>query len=164
MAEAKWSSPSEAFEKLRNARLPHWENYLGFYSSWLNGYFREPWAMLMPVDDHGFHRGDGVFEAVRLQDHAYFDLRAHLTRLKNSAALIGMELPKSIDEIEGICVQLAKLCATSSGILRLYVTRGPGGFSPSHARRCVSPSPVCAVTSRPAKSPSIATSAFSMLR
>lgn len=131
MAEAKWSAPGDAFEKLKNARLPHWENYLGFYSSWLNGYFREPWAMLLPMDDHGFHRGDGVFEAVRLQDHAYFDLRAHLLRLKNSGAAIGMELPKSVDEIANICVQLAKLCATSSGILRLYVTRGPGGFSPS---------------------------------
>jgi 4-amino-4-deoxychorismate lyase len=126
-----WDDCQDAWRKLSEARFPHWDNYLGCYSSWLGGYFREPWTMVVPLDDHGFHRGDGVFEAVRIHNRAYFDLRAHLLRLNNSAAAIGMSLPHSLDEIEKICVQLARLCDSATGILRLYVTRGPGGFSTS---------------------------------
>lgn len=126
-----WDNVDAALKNLQTTRYSYWDNYLGFYSSWLGGYFREPWAMLMPMDDHGFHRGDGVFEAARIVDHAYFDLREHLLRLKTSALAIGMELPKSLEEIENICVELARRCHVENGLLRLYVTRGPGGFSPS---------------------------------
>jgi branched-chain amino acid aminotransferase len=128
---AGWGNPHEAIKKLENSDHGYWSNYKGFYSSWLDGYFQEAWAMLMPLDDHGFHRGDGVFEAARIQDGAYIDLDAHLQRLQRSATAIGMELPKSIEEIKEICVNLGRLCQSSNGILRLYVTRGPGGFSPS---------------------------------
>ena len=126
-----WNDGKEALKTLEQAHLPHWESYLGFYSSWLNGYFREPWAMLMPFDDHGFHRGDAVFEAARIHEGAFFDLPSHLQRLEQSAKAIQMELPKSRVEIQAICVQLAKLCDVKNGALRLYVTRGPGSFSPS---------------------------------
>lgn len=130
---ASWGSLNESFERLSGKNLPHWQNYLGFYSSWLNGYFKEPWGMLIPMDDHGFHRGDGVFEAVRIQNGAFFDLQSHLDRLGRSSQAIGMKLPKSLKEIESIVVNLAKLCDSRDGLLRLFITRGPGGFSPSPA-------------------------------
>lgn len=126
-----WDSLDAATAKLSSSAKAHWQNYLGFYSSWLGGFFKEPWAMSVPLDDHGFHRGDGVFEAVRLHERAYFDLQSHLRRLENSARAIELVLPKSLGEIEAICVKLAKLCDSPTGILRLYVTRGPGGFSPN---------------------------------
>ncbi|MBX3021199.1 MAG: aminotransferase class IV [Bdellovibrionales bacterium] len=128
-----WNSLEEALGRLTRSGHPHWNNYLGFYSSWLGGYFKEPWAMNVPMDDHGFHRGDAVFEATRIHARAYIDLQAHLARLERSARAIEMQLPKPLKEIEAICVNLAKLCDSPTGILRLYVTRGPGGFSPSPA-------------------------------
>lgn len=128
-----WDSIDTAFDRLRVTTPPYWDGYLGFYSSWLGGYFREPWAMLMPIDDHGFHRGDAVFEAARVHKRAYFDLDAHLLRLQNSARAIGMELPKSVPELKEICLELARRCQADTAALRLYVTRGPGGFSPSVA-------------------------------
>lgn len=131
MSNKDWDSLSNAMKTLEAKGLPHWQNYLGFYSSWLNGYFKEPWGILMPIDDHGFHRGDGIFEAVRMQNRAFFDFRSHLARLGRSAELIGMKLPKSLEEIEAICVELARRCDVQDGLLRLFVTRGPGGFSPS---------------------------------
>lgn len=127
----QWNSLSEAMVRLEQKKSAHLNGYVGFYSSWLDGYFRETWAMSVPMDDHGFHRGDGVFEAVRVHNRAYFDLRAHLNRLEKSAAAIGMKLPKTLDEIEAICVKLARLCDMETAILRLFVTRGPGSFSPS---------------------------------
>lgn len=126
-----WDSVETALGKLKNQPREHWKNYFGFYSSWLDGYFNEPWAMLLPMDDHGFHRGDGVFEAVRVHSRAYIDLHAHLKRLENSANAIGMKLPKTLREIEAICVELGRRANQDTGILRLFVTRGPGGFSPS---------------------------------
>lgn len=128
-----WDSIDGAWARLKSSEQKYWSNYLGFYSSWLGGFFKEPWAMLLPLDDHGFHRGDGVFEAVRVQNKAYIDLGAHLKRLSNSAGAIGMKLPKTIEEIEEICVELGRRTGADFGVLRLYVTRGPGGFSPSPA-------------------------------
>jgi branched-chain amino acid aminotransferase len=89
--------------------------------------------MLIPMDEHGFHRGDGVFEAVRVHERAYIDLTSHLKRLERSAQAIQLKLPQSLSEIERICIELARRCDSVSGILRLYVTRGPGSFSPSPA-------------------------------
>ncbi len=129
----QWDDAGEAWAKLQHDSHPWWKDYHGFYSSWLGGYFREPWAMVLPLDDHGFHRGDGVFEAVRIAEGAYFDLTAHLLRLDNSARAVGMELPMTLAQIEAMVLRLAKLCALPSGLLRLFVTRGPGGFSPSPA-------------------------------
>jgi branched-chain amino acid aminotransferase len=126
-----WDSIDQAFTRLKSTPQKSWENYLGFYSSWLGGYFREPWAMLLPMDDHGFHRGDAVFEAARIHEGAYIDLQAHLLRLERSAKAIGMTLPKPVSEIEAIVCELARRAGASTGLLRLYVTRGPGGFSPS---------------------------------
>jgi 4-amino-4-deoxychorismate lyase len=128
---SNWDSIEQAWDNLKKSEHTHWQNYLGFYSSWLNGYFQEPWAMQVPMDDHGFHRGDGVFEAVRIHNRAYIDLHAHLKRLRNSAAAIGMKLPKETAEIADICVELGRRTGAESGVLRLFVTRGPGGFSPS---------------------------------
>ena len=127
----QWNSLAEAMGRLEQKKSAHLNSYVGFYSSWLDGYFRDTWAMAIPMDDHGFHRGDGVFEAVRIHNRAYFDLRAHLNRLEKSAAAIGMKLPKTLSEIEAICVKLARLCEQETAILRLFVTRGPGSFSPS---------------------------------
>jgi 4-amino-4-deoxychorismate lyase len=126
-----WGDAAAAFERLKKSDQKPWGNYLGFFSTWLGGYFKEPWAMVLPLDDHGFHRGDGVFEAVRVQNRAYIDLQAHLKRLENSARAIGMTLPKTLEQIEAICVELGRLTEADSGVLRLYVTRGPGGFSPA---------------------------------
>lgn len=128
-----WDSATDALSKLKSSKPKHWDNYLGFYSSWLGGFFNEPWAMMLPLDDHGFHRGDGVFEAARIHQRAYIDLDAHLKRLEASAAKIGMKLPWPVSKIKEICVELARRANADFAALRLYVTRGPGGFSPSPA-------------------------------
>lgn len=126
-----WDSIDQALVRLRETKAKQFETYLGFYSSWLGGYFREPWAMTLPLDDHGFHRGDAVFEAARICNGAMIAFDAHLERLAASAAAIEMPLPKSTAEIGQICLELARRAEVQEGVLRLYVTRGPGGFGPS---------------------------------
>lgn len=128
---APFDSIEVAMEKLKTSERKPWPGYAGFYSSYLGGYFKEPWAMFVPMDDHGFHRGDGVFEAVRIHKRAYFDLDSHLERLLKSADSIGLKPFGSLADIRKIVVELAKRCDLEIGILRLYMTRGPGGFSPN---------------------------------
>ena len=126
-----WDNIDHALNKLKTSSQAQWSGYAGFYSSWLGGYFNEPWAMVVPMDDHGFHRGDGVFEAVRIHERAYFDLQSHLKRLLNSAQRIGIKPYGSVEELQKILLDLAKRCELNAGLLRLYMTRGPGGFSPN---------------------------------
>jgi branched-chain amino acid aminotransferase len=70
---------------------------------WMNGEFVD-WAdAKVHVGVHGLHYGTGVFEGIRCyetpQGPAVFRLREHLERLHNSARLLHMELPFSVDEI-----------------------------------------------------------------
>src|SRR5919201_560781 len=55
------------------------------------------------VGAHGLHYGTGVFEGIRCYDTArgpaVFRLREHLVRLENSAKLLYMQLPYSIEEL-----------------------------------------------------------------
>jgi branched-chain amino acid aminotransferase len=62
------------------------------------------------VGTHGLHYGAGVFEGIRAYDtsrgSAVFRLTDHLKRLHNSAKLLYMELPYSIDELKAACFEL----------------------------------------------------------
>jgi branched-chain amino acid aminotransferase len=131
MNEPRWLSEEEWLQKWKTGLVPLQGPYLGYYSSLVDGFFKEPWGFWVPVDDHLVHRGDGVFEAMRVIGGAYFDLDSHLARLERSANKISLALPFSIPQIRERCLQLAKLCGESEGVLRLYVGRGPGSFSPN---------------------------------
>jgi branched-chain amino acid aminotransferase len=59
------------------------------------------------VGAHGLHYGSGVFEGIRCYETAngpaVFRLTDHLKRLHNSAELLYMELPYSVDELRAAC-------------------------------------------------------------
>jgi len=143
--EMKWDSLEAAWARLRSQTQAHQNHYLGFYSSWLGGYFREVEAMGLPLDDHGFHRGDAVFEAIRIHKRALIDLGGHLRRMENSATKIELAWPPPGASLESICVELARRTQVDEGILRLYVTRGPGSFGPSPSES-VGPQVYAAIT------------------
>jgi branched-chain amino acid aminotransferase len=72
---------------------------------WMNGELVD-WAdAKVHVGVHGLHYGSGVFEGIRCYDTdrgpAVFRLGEHLQRLHNSAKLLGMRLPYSVDELRG---------------------------------------------------------------
>lgn len=130
-ASLHWLNEEEWLRKWKTGLIPLQGAYLGCYNSIVDGYFKEPWGFWVPVDDHLVHRGDGVFEAMRIIDRAYFDLDSHLARLERSAAKVSLNLPFPIEQIRERCLNLAKLCDESEAVLRLYVGRGPGSFSPN---------------------------------
>ena len=102
--------------------------YHAMYSSWWDGIVVDPSLMVIAVDDHLVHRGDGVFEAFKFQDGAIYDLWAHLDRLETSAKAIYMELPFAKEVIAERIIEVVKAAKQSESTLRLYISRGPGGF------------------------------------
>src|SRR5215470_9254684 len=77
---------------------------------WMNGELVD-WAdARIHVGAHGLHYGSGVFEGIRAYEtdkgSAVFRLTDHLQRLQNSARLLHMELPYSVEELRVACNEL----------------------------------------------------------
>jgi branched-chain amino acid aminotransferase len=77
---------------------------------WMNGELVD-WAdAKVHVGVHGLHYGSGVFEGVRCYDTpkgpAVFRLDEHLQRLHNSAKLLYMDIPYSVDDLRAACNEL----------------------------------------------------------
>jgi branched-chain amino acid aminotransferase len=77
---------------------------------WMNGELVD-WAdAKVHVGVHGLHYGTGVFEGIRCYDGptgpAVFRLGEHLQRLHNSARLLYMQIPFSVDELRTACNEL----------------------------------------------------------
>jgi len=71
---------------------------------WMNGELVD-WAdAKVHVGVHGLHYGSGVFEGIRCYDTpkgpAVFRLGEHMQRLHNSARLLYMQIPYSVDELK----------------------------------------------------------------
>jgi branched-chain amino acid aminotransferase len=107
------------------------DGYHAMYSSIFSGITTNPQLMMIPVDDHLVHRGDGVFEAFQMLDGRVHLFDAHLNRLERSAKAIELSLRHSHDEIKDICQQLIDSCGLRNALFRLYASRGPGGFTPN---------------------------------
>jgi 4-amino-4-deoxychorismate lyase len=118
-------------QNLQARKNPFWVQYSAFYSTWLGGITKDPALMVLPMDDHMVHRGDGVFEAFKAIDRKVFLLQPHLQRLETSAARIGIRLPFELKELEEIIFETLKVADQPNVLARLFVSRGPGGFSPN---------------------------------
>jgi len=131
-------SPSQAVEAARRAAGEWTREYLAMYSSLLGGIVTEPWLMNLPVDEHMVHRGDGVFEACKCVGGKAYLWDRHLKRLARSAQAVGLALPWTEQEL----THIARATAAASGemdlVVRIYVGRGPGGFS-ADPRECQGP-------------------------
>jgi branched-subunit amino acid aminotransferase/4-amino-4-deoxychorismate lyase len=103
--------------------------YRAFYSTFLEGLTTEPHHMVVPVDDHMVHRGDAVFEAIKFVRHGVYALDRHLDRLDVSRNNIGLSLPFSRDHLENAIFETIRASGLETGIVRLYLARGPGGFT-----------------------------------
>jgi branched-chain amino acid aminotransferase len=88
---------------------------------WMNGELVD-WAdAKIHVGTHGLHYGTGVFEGIRAYETptgtAVFRLTEHMKRLEDSARLLYMELPFSVDELKAACHELI----AANGIPECYL-------------------------------------------
>lgn len=122
-------TPAQISEKLLQKNYPAQGTYLAMFSTWWGGIVKDPGLMSVPIDDHLVHRGDGVFEAMKLISGKIFLLDEHLARLESSAGEIHIQLPYSLSEMKEIILETTRSASVENAILRLYISRGPGGFT-----------------------------------
>ncbi len=95
----------------------------------VNGRISAQQDALIPVFDHGFLYGEGIYETLRTYDRGLFLFDRHLRRLRNSARLIDLVIPFANDD-----ELLAHIRATtdaanlngSDAYVRVMITRGVG--------------------------------------
>lgn len=128
--EIEIRSTEQILGELQNRALFPWEGtYHAHFSTYWQGIVTDPRLLLLPVDDHMVHRGDGVFEALRLIENNIYLLSPHLQRLRRSAKMISLDIPWSDEEIEAILRKLSEVSGPPNLMFRLFVSRGRGGFT-----------------------------------
>jgi branched-chain amino acid aminotransferase len=93
----------------------------------LNGNFLPEAEAFVPLNDRGFLLGDGLFETVRVAHGRPFRLAQHLERLMRGAEFLKIKLPLEPKEIQRSAAQLVEKNRLPDAVLRLTLTRGPGG-------------------------------------
>lgn len=97
-----------------------------FYSSVVDGIVTDPAMMVVPVDDHLVHRGDGVFESLKCIDGVVYNLNAHLDRLEHSRRGINLECPWTREEIMELMAATLRESGRPCSLVRLLLSRGGG--------------------------------------
>ncbi len=124
-------SNDDFLAELENSRGSFHSNYYAMYSSVVGGIIKDPTCMMVPVDDHIVHRGDGIFEALNCFDGKIFNLERHLARLMNSGILLEYSMPFNVEEMTDIIIATVFAGEKKDCTVRLYVSRGQGSFGVS---------------------------------
>lgn len=91
---------------------------------WLDGEFIDWRDARLHILSHALHYGSSVFEGVRCYGGNIFKLNEHSRRLIDSAAILGFEIPYSLEQINDACSQTIKLNNITDGYLRPVAWRG----------------------------------------
>lgn len=91
---------------------------------WFDGALR-PWREAeVHILTHAMHYASSVFEGQRAYNGAIFKLTEHSERLRKSAALLGFELPWSVEEINAACNEVLKASGYTEAYMRPIAWRG----------------------------------------
>jgi branched-chain amino acid aminotransferase len=97
---------------------------------WMNGELVDWGDAKIHVGAHGLHYGSGVFEGIRCYETdagpAVFRLTDHLKRLHESAALLHLELPYSVEELRAVIHEVIAVNGLSECYIRPIAFYGYG--------------------------------------
>ncbi len=147
----KIGTDKEYLDLICSLPRPGEEKYLAFYEHRLGMIFTNPRFLLIPLDDHLVHRGDGIFETLQCVDGKIYQLDAHLKRMLRSCEIIDLMLPCTSVRLRELVIETARAAGEKDLILNIYVGQGPGGFTVD-SRECPAPS-LYIVARRPDKHP-----------
>lgn len=145
------ASSAEFLKALIAAPRPGGEQILAFYDSRAGLICKDAACLLVPLDDHICHRGDGLFESICYRERRVFALEAHLNRLAEGAAMLEIVPPCPLEAISDLICEVAAAGGRDSGDLRVFLSRGPGGFGVSPSE-CPQSSLYIAATAKDAPS------------
>ena len=93
----------------------------------MNGRITDAADAVIPVFDHGFLYGEGVYETLRTYGGKPFLFDAHMKRLRRSAGMISLTVPGTDDEMmEKIRATVAAEKDIAEAYIRILITRGVG--------------------------------------
>ena len=116
----------------------------------VNGVVTDAAHAVIPVYDHGFLYGEGVYEVFRTWNGVPFLFDRHMKRMRESAARIGVDVPFSDAEIEGRSMAtVAAAQLAGDAYVRILLTRGVGEITYDPAA-CPVPSLVIIAKALPA--------------
>jgi branched-chain amino acid aminotransferase len=94
----------------------------------VNGCISSARDAVIPVFDHGFLYGEGIYETMRTYNGRPFLYDRHMRRLRNSARMIVLELPFTDDALAGHIRDTTAAADLQGGeaYIRVLVTRGVG--------------------------------------
>ena len=121
--------PRDFADFCRTNRPAYHAGYYAMYSSWWDAVTTEPNLMVVPADDHMVHRGDGLFETCKCLGGAVYNFEAHLARLEQGARAIALDLPWSRADLKRITGAVLRAGGRREALVRIFVSRGPGGHS-----------------------------------
>jgi branched-chain amino acid aminotransferase len=101
---------------------------LAFYEHRVGAVCTDARLMLLPLDDHLAHRGDGVFETIKYSEGKLYQFVAHLERMKRSAAGLFLAPPCPWEDIGRLILEVAAAGKIPTGQVRVLLGRGCGGF------------------------------------
>ena len=119
----------QVIDRLLASKELYYANYLAMYSSWYGGIITVPALMMIPLDDHMVHRGDGVFEAFKCMGWNIYALDRHLERMTRSLAASTLTSPVERERLVEIIRETVRAGNSADCIIRLFISRGPGSFS-----------------------------------
>src|SRR5947208_10154137 len=105
---------------------------------WMNGELVDWDDAKIHVGTHGLHYGSGVFEGIRCYETpggpAVFRLTDHLQRLHNSARLLHMPLPYTLEELRAASMDLVVRNGLTTCFLRPFALVWSGAQRVSYVR------------------------------
>ena len=105
--------------------------------AWVDGKIVPAREATIPVLDHGFLFGDGVFEGMRVTPLGIFRLDDHMKRLETASRAVGIEVEGGMDRVRDVARETTRAWGRRDGYLRLIVSRGVGalGLDPATCER-----------------------------
>jgi len=95
-------------------------DYFGYY----NGVFAPLETLMVPACDRGLYFGDGVYEALRVENHRPFALEEHLERFYASLQALRIDFSMPEAELRDVLSELSDRVDSNSQLLYFQVTRG----------------------------------------
>lgn len=115
--------------RLLAAPRPGCEGVLAFYEHRLGVIGTDPRLLLIPLDDHLVHRGDGVFETLKCVGRRLYQVKPHFERMERSASAIFLAPPCPWDEVARLTMEVCRAGGAADCLVRVLLGRGPGGFT-----------------------------------
>jgi branched-chain amino acid aminotransferase len=120
----------------------------------VNGTITRADDAVVPVFDHGFLYGEGVYETLRTYRGSPFLFAPHMARLRHSASLMALDVPYTNDQMAAHIrkttdAYVQHFGAVTDTYIRILLTRGVGGLTYS-LDACPTPTLVIIVKPFPA--------------